>query len=137
MLNIFYLDGTVKETKNLDEIKGIAWVDVTDLTQEESKKLSEKFKLHPITEEDLQNTLTRIKIEEFDDYLFCVFYGILESKKIDMIEVKRTRVAIEGIQRAKKDGTKVRVFFSPSKLQIQELNLEDKKRIKSLERKNQ
>ncbi len=66
-----------------------------------------------------------------------VFRGIFKGKtgKISVIELKRTRVAIEGIQRAKKDGTKVNVFFHPSVLQIQELNLDDKKRVKVIERK--
>jgi ribosomal protein L24 len=40
------------------------------------------------------------------------------------------RVSIEGIQIQKKDGTKVNVYIQPSNIQIQELNLEDKERIK-------
>jgi len=56
------------------------------------------------------------------------------SGKIELIDVKRLRVAIEGIYRTKKDGTKVNVYFSPSNLQIKELDLEDKKRRESLER---
>lgn len=55
--------------------------------------------------------------------------------KIENVDSKRTRVSIEKIQKAKKDGTKVNIFFHPSKLQIQELNLDDKERINSLERK--
>jgi len=58
-----------------------------------------------------------------------------QKGKIGKIDTKRMRVSIEGIQRQKKDGTKVAVYFSPSKLQIQELNLDDKARIKSIERK--
>jgi len=56
--------------------------------------------------------------------------------KIDLINLKKLRATIEGINRIKKDGTKIGVFFSPSNLQIKELNLEDRKRIKSLERKS-
>ena len=40
-----------------------------------------------------------------------------------------------GIQRTKKDGTKVDVPFSPCNLVITELNLEDKKRREAAERK--
>jgi len=58
-----------------------------------------------------------------------------KTGKIADIDVIRRKISIEGIQRAKKDGTKVNVFFHPSVLQIQEINLDDKKRIKSLERK--
>jgi len=58
-----------------------------------------------------------------------------QKGKIEIVDMKRTRVVIEKIRRSKKDGTKVAVYFSPSKLQIQELNLDDKARMKSIGRK--
>ena len=58
-----------------------------------------------------------------------------QKGKIEIVDMKRTRVIIEKIRRSKKDGTKVAVYFSPSKLQIQELNLDDKARMKSIGRK--
>jgi large subunit ribosomal protein L24 len=58
-----------------------------------------------------------------------------KTGRIEKVDIKRTRISIEKIQRTKKDGTKAEVFFDPSNLQIKELNLDDKERIKSLERK--
>ena len=58
-----------------------------------------------------------------------------KTGKIENVDLKRTRVSIEKIQKAKKDGTKVNIFFHPSNLQIQELTLDDKERINSIERK--
>lgn len=58
-----------------------------------------------------------------------------KKAKISSIDLKSSRAALEGIQRSKRDGTKVNVYFHPSKLQIQSLNLDDKKRISALERK--
>lgn len=58
-----------------------------------------------------------------------------KTGKIENVDVKRIRVSIEKIQRSKRDGTKVNVFFKPSNLQIKELNLDDKERIKSIEKK--
>jgi len=58
-----------------------------------------------------------------------------KTGKIGFVDLKKLKVHIEGIQRNKKDGTKVNVWFDPSNLQIQELILEDKKRIKAIERK--
>ncbi len=52
--------------------------------------------------------------------------------KVDRVNTKKLMVAIEGMQRSKKDGSKVNVYFNTSKLQIQSLNLDDKKRIESL-----
>lgn len=58
-----------------------------------------------------------------------------KSGKIEGLDSRRVKVSIEGMQRAKKDGTKVNIFFDSSNLQIQEMNLDDKERIKSIERK--
>lgn len=49
--------------------------------------------------------------------------------KVISIDLKNTRVALEGIQRSKKDGTKVNVYFHPSNLTIQSLNTDDKRRL--------
>jgi len=55
--------------------------------------------------------------------------------KISLVNSMKLKVAIDGIQRTKKDGTKINVLVDPSNLQIQELNLEDKRRIKSIGKK--
>ena len=57
--------------------------------------------------------------------------------KISDVILKKLKVNIEGMQRSKKDGTKVNVIFDPSNLQIIELNLEDKRRIAIVNRKSQ
>lgn len=58
-----------------------------------------------------------------------------KTGKIETVETKNSRVMIAGIFRTKRDGTKVSVKFHPSNLMIKELNIEDKKRKESLERK--
>jgi large subunit ribosomal protein L24 len=65
-----------------------------------------------------------------------VMRGSFKKKKAKIADVnlKRTKVTLEGFQRAKKDGTKVNVFFAPRALQIITLTLEDKKRISILEK---
>ncbi len=55
--------------------------------------------------------------------------------KINQVKSDKGKVFIDGVQISKKDGTKVNVPIDVSNIQIQELNLEDKKRIISLERK--
>jgi len=52
-----------------------------------------------------------------------------KTGKINVINLKKLKVAVEGVQLTKKDGTKTNVMLHPSKLQIIELNLEDKKRV--------
>ncbi|MBI5804216.1 50S ribosomal protein L24 [Candidatus Pacearchaeota archaeon] len=75
-----------------------------------------------------------IPLRKGDEVL--VMRGAFKKKKAKVIgvDIKKSRVTLENIQRKKKDGTKLNVYFSPSSLQIQSLNLEDKKRIFSLER---
>ena len=55
--------------------------------------------------------------------------------KVGSVDLKRTRIVLESIQRTKKDGSKVNVFFHPSVLQIQTLNIDDKMRLDALNRK--
>ena len=57
-----------------------------------------------------------------------------KTGKINDANLKKLKVSIEGLQTQKKDGTKVQIYFYPSKLQIQELNLEDKRRLKNLQK---
>ena len=67
-----------------------------------------------------------------------VMRGSFKKKKAKVLSVnlKRNKVALEGIQRSKRDGTKVQILLSPSILQLTSLNLDDKKRISAIERKS-
>ena len=55
--------------------------------------------------------------------------------KVEMIDLKKTRVFVNGVETTKKDGTKKMIALNPSNLMVVELNLDDKFRQKSLERK--
>ncbi|MBS3065828.1 50S ribosomal protein L24 [Candidatus Pacearchaeota archaeon] len=67
-----------------------------------------------------------------------IMRGAFKKKKakVTSLDLKNTRVILEGMQRAKKDGSKVNVFFHPSVLQIHVLNLDDKQRVAALSRKS-
>jgi large subunit ribosomal protein L24 len=54
--------------------------------------------------------------------------------KIDLVDVTRQKVTVEGIQITKKDGAKVSLYLDPSNLLITELNMEDKKRLESIKK---
>ena len=66
-----------------------------------------------------------------------IMMGKLKGRtgKITEINLKKLKVFIEGIQVKKQDGSKANIKMQPSNLQIIELNLEDQKRKKALERK--
>jgi large subunit ribosomal protein L24 len=58
-----------------------------------------------------------------------------KTGKIDKVDIKKSKVYITGIEVTKKDGTKALHPIHPSNLIITDLNLEDKKRVKILERR--
>ena len=88
-----------------------------------SKELREKYKRRSLP------------VRKGDEVI--VMRGKLKGKtgKIGRINLNKYRVYIEGITRKRTVGTEVQVSIHPSNLQITNLNLADKKRIKILERK--
>lgn len=58
-----------------------------------------------------------------------------KTGKISRVDLKEYKVYIEGIIRKRTTGVDVQVPIHPSNLRIMNLNLEDKKRVKILERK--
>lgn len=59
-----------------------------------------------------------------------------KKAKVSSVDLKKSKIILEGIQRSKRDGTKVPIRFNANILQIQELFLDDKKRIERLAKKN-
>ncbi len=61
-----------------------------------------------------------------------VMRGKLKGKqgKITEVNTKTGKVALEGLQRTKNDGTKINVWFHASKVKIVSLDSSDNKRIK-------
>lgn len=54
-----------------------------------------------------------------------------KQAKVMSVDLKKNKIILENLNTQKKDGTKVSVYFDPSNLQIQTLNLDDKKRMKN------
>jgi large subunit ribosomal protein L24 len=50
-----------------------------------------------------------------------------KTGKVADVDIKMTRLTVEGLQRKKKDGTKINIYFHPSNVQITNL-AEDKQR---------
>ena len=89
-MDIFYFDRKLMKARpeQLPKIKNRRlWIDVSNITKQEAELLKDVFNLHPLTAEDLLNANTRIKIEEFRNYLLCIFYGVQKKKNIELIEL--------------------------------------------------
>ena len=55
--------------------------------------------------------------------------------KVEKVDLKKTRIFVNGVELTKKDGTKKLLALNPSNIMVTELNLDDKLRQKSLEGK--
>ena len=69
-----------------------------------------------------------LPLKKGDDVLIMRGSSKKKKAKVVSINLKKSLVSLEGMQRTKKDGTKVAILFHPSSLQIQELELKDSKR---------
>ncbi|MBD3164218.1 magnesium/cobalt transporter CorA [Candidatus Woesearchaeota archaeon] len=91
MIDIFSYDGSLKREslQNIGNAKDkMLWIDIQQISGKEANMLKSVFGLHPLTIEDLMHLNTRIKAEEFPDYLFCIFYGIkseTELREVDFV----------------------------------------------------
>ncbi len=87
-----------------------------------SKELRERFKRRSFPLR--KNDEVKIMRGKFRD----------KKGKVERIDLKKYKVYIEGIKIKKADGSEVSVPIDPSNLLITELNLDDKKRVKAIER---
>jgi large subunit ribosomal protein L24 len=55
--------------------------------------------------------------------------------KISSVNYKKYRIYVEGVTRKRTAGTEVQVAIHPSKVRLVNIDLSDKKRLKSMERK--
>lgn len=90
MIEIFFYENGVQKAQ-ISDLKNIKnkqlWIDITDISEEEKELIQKTFELHPVTAEDLLSSNTRMKVEEFSHYLFCVFYGITGIEPVEMVEI--------------------------------------------------
>ena len=94
MADLFYYDGalhseqlTLENLQRLQSMNAKVWIDVYEQKDEILDVLSNAFGLHHLTTEDLKNLRTRVKIEDFDNYLFIILYGIKKEEDVDLVEM--------------------------------------------------
>ena len=74
----------------------------------------------------------RLRVDDKVKILRGQFKGQLVN--VERVNIKKNKIYLTGIELVKKDGTKVLYPINPSNVVIMELYLDDKKRIKSLEK---
>ncbi|KAI8324901.1 hypothetical protein GQ54DRAFT_255704 [Martensiomyces pterosporus] len=75
---------------------GCFWLDVVSATPQELLELSEVFRLHPLTTEDIQYGCSRDKLDAFDDYTSIIYHsiGFRQAMDVDSAVGGGTMVAI-------------------------------------------
>jgi magnesium transporter len=63
------------------------WLDLTDPCEQESRDLQEAFGFHPLALEDMLRREQRPKLEDYDDYMFIVYYGAGREEEVGLEEV--------------------------------------------------
>jgi magnesium transporter len=70
------------------------WLDVHDPSPEDIDELAEIFKLHPLVVEDLRKFGQRPKVDDYDEFLHIVFYGVEGLEPVEVHIVVRGEAMI-------------------------------------------
>lgn len=65
----------------IEKNKHVQWIDVQKPTGKDITWLKGKFKLHPVIVEELKGPSARARVEQYDDYLYFVYYFPLYDSK--------------------------------------------------------
>ena len=68
--------------------KQFFWLDLSSPTPEVVERLGELFEFHPLTIKDALKFGQRPKLEDYEDYVFVVFYGVREGEGDDHVLVE-------------------------------------------------
>lgn len=72
------------------------WLDLEDPGDEEERFLADTFHFHPLALEDLRKRGQRPKLEDFDKYVFLVYYGAREASEAGQVEAQEVHAFISG-----------------------------------------
>lgn len=95
-------EGRPRPLRTVDEVRaalaggtGSLWVDVDIHDQAADLLLSELFDFHPVSIEEAKSPETRVKVEEFDDYLFVIVrtVGFQEQTEDDPYDLETVNLA--------------------------------------------
>jgi len=84
----------------LERDEDLLWVDVTDPTDDDMDQIGQIFQLHALALEDTNRQQTRPKIDQYDEFLLIVFYGLVDEdgdpvpREIDLFVSPRYVVTI-------------------------------------------
>ena len=72
------------------------WLDLDAPSNDDVDTLDDLFHLHPLALEDLRKKGQRPKLEDFDDYMFLVYYGARDPEGGDGVALEEVHAFISG-----------------------------------------
>ena len=66
----------INEIRSVIRADGFAWIDLEAPDDEDLQVLASHIKLHPLTVQDAKMFRQRPKIEDYDDYMYLVVFGV-------------------------------------------------------------
>ncbi|MBX6341129.1 MAG: magnesium/cobalt transporter CorA [Thermomicrobiaceae bacterium] len=85
-LEVLRCGETPRAEVDLDELDSLiarpdnlVWIDLTDPTPRDFDLIAREFRFHPLALEDARKRHQRPKLDQYDDFLFIVFYAVRET----------------------------------------------------------
>lgn len=75
---------------------GFAWIDLENPTDEDLAEIGRHIKLHPLTLEDAKTFRQRPKIEDYDDYVYTVVFGVDPGTEVGGPLLREVHMIISG-----------------------------------------
>jgi magnesium transporter len=101
----------MKKTADLEELlsyrntAGVTWISVERPDQPETlQSLTDYYRIHPLTAEDILDTEQRPKVEEFDDYLFITLKAVNPAETLELEHISLVLTADTVITFQEKEG---------------------------------
>lgn len=72
------------------------WLDLTAPSNDQLAELHELFGFHPLALEDTEHFHQRPKLDNYDDYVFLVFYGAWRQREDDQAPLREVHIFVSG-----------------------------------------
>jgi len=73
-----------QEIERLRAAEEYFWLDLHDPTVEQIAELARLFNIHPVAVEDLEDFGQRPKIDDYEDFLHIVYFGVEDSEPVEI-----------------------------------------------------
>lgn len=119
---------TVEDVFKYRDNKTVSLIDIQGINQEkEIEKLGKHFQINPLVLEDLVNTNQRPKVDEYEDYIFCVFKSVslgennkVETEHIAIILLKNSVLLFQEMENPVFDGVRRRISSEYGRIRYKE-----------------